>query len=432
MDISTISLEIVIILILIIANGVFALTEMSIVSSKKARLEKRAEAGDKGAKNALDLAEDPTPMLSTIQIGITLIGILTGTFGGATLSKYVSEYLKTTTLAPVADTVGLVLVVSIITYLSLIIGELVPKRLALNNPEPIASLVAQPMKTFAKMAAPVVHFLTASTNWVLRLLGVKPSEEPPVTEDEIRILLEQGTEAGAFEKEEQHMIDRVFRLTDAKAHTLMAPRTQMTWLDVEDSAEHNLQIIIESTHNRFPVAKGDLDNFVGVLYVNDLLNQYIHEKTFDLHKIIREPEHIPESMKAFKILELFKKAGVHEALVIDEYGGVAGFITLHDILEELVGDMPLSNETPPAHIIQREDGTWLVDGLLSIEEFKEYFAIDNLPLEEKGYYHTVGGFIVTHFGRFPAASDHLHWQGYRFEVVDMDKARVDKVLVSRE
>jgi len=236
------------------------MTEMAIVSARKARLEKQAEEGDTGAKIALELAEEPTPLLSTVQVGITLIGILTGTFGGATLSNMLSSQLKAVpVLAPHSDVISLIIVVSIITYFSLILGELVPKKLALNNPEPIASTLARPMSAFAKLAAPVVHFLSYSTNLTLRILGIRPSQEPPVTEDEIRILIEQGTEAGTFEKTEQDMVDKIFRLSDLRAYALMTPRTQMAWLDLDEPLEYNMQIITDSAHTRFPAARGSLD-----------------------------------------------------------------------------------------------------------------------------------------------------------------------------
>ncbi|MEG6584198.1 hemolysin family protein [Dendrosporobacter sp. 1207_IL3150] len=432
MDTPTVGLEIVIILALILANGVFAMTEMAIVSSRKARLEKRADSGDAGARAALDLAEEPTPLLSTIQIGITLIGILTGTFGGATLTSLLAPQLKAIPfIGDHSEGVALLIVISIITYLSLIIGELVPKKLALNNPEPIAAVLARPMRAFSKLMSPVVSFLSYSTNFVLRLIGVKPSLEPPVTEDEIRILIEQGTEAGTFEKTEQDMVDKIFRLGDLRAYSLMTPRTQMTWLDLEEPLEYNLQIINDSSHTRFPVAKGSLDDFVGIIYTNDLLVSSIESDKLNLETAVRTPMFIPKSMKAFKILEAIKQSGTHEAVVLDEFGGVVGFITLHDILSEIIGDISQNDEPDEAQITQREDGSWLVDGLFPIDEFKEAFDVDELPDEDRDHYQTVGGFVISYLGYIPSASENFEWNGFRFEIMDMDRVRVDKVLISK-
>lgn len=434
MDTPSASMEIAIIMVLIVANGIFALTEMAIVSSRKARLEKRAEDGDAGSKLALELAEEPTPLLSTIQVGITLIGILTGTFGGATISRILAEKLNDLSVPIVtahSEAISLVIVVSAITYLTLIFGELVPKRIALNNPEPIAAVLAGPMRTFSKLSAPIVRFLSASTNTIMGFLGIKQNEEPPVTEDEIRILIEQGTEAGSFEKAEQDMVDKVFRLGDLRAYSLMTPRTRMVWIDLEDSIEHNQQVIYDSGHTRFPVAAGSLDNFQGIIYSKDLLSSCLEGKPLDLENSIKSPLYIPKSMKAFKVLELFKQTGMHEAIVLDEFGGVVGFITLHDIMEEIIGDMPsLDEDDDEPQIIERHDGSWLIDGLIGIEEFKEKFDIEELPEEDRDHFHTLGGFIVSYLGHIPTASENFVWEDFKFEVVDMDRVRVDKVLVT--
>lgn len=433
MDTPSASTEIAIIFFLIVANGVFALTEMAVISSRKARLEKRAEEGDAGAKLALELAEEPTPLLSTIQVGITLIGILTGTFGGATLSRQLEEQLKDIPmLAAHSQAISVAAVVAAITYFSLVFGELVPKRIALNNPEPIAAYLAAPMKFFSKLSAPVVRFLSASTDMVMRFFGIRESNEPPVTEDEIRILLEQGTEAGAFEKTEQDMVDKVFRLSDLRAYSLMTPRTKMVWIDLEDTPEYNQRLIYESGHSRFPVASGSLDNFHGIIYSKDLLSSCLEGKPLDFENSIKSPLYIPKSMKAFKVLELFKQTGMHEAVVLDEFGGVVGFITLHDIMEEIIGEIPSFDEDEDEpQIIKRQDGSWLVDGLIAIENFKEEFSIEELPEEERDHFHTLGGFVVSYLGHIPSASEHFIWGGYRFEVVDMDRVRVDKVLITR-
>ena len=434
MESQSVLLQIAIILALIIANGIFAMTEMSIVSSRKARLERKAEEGDQGARVALELAEEPTQMLSTVQVGITLIGILTGAFGGASLASALAPQISHVfpILASYSYTISLFLIISIITYFSLIIGELVPKRLALNHPEPIAAALARPMRSFATLARPIVFFLSLSTNAVLRLLGIKPSEEAAVTEDEIKILLEQGAEAGTFEKGETEIVDRVFRLTDLRAASVMTPRTQMHWLDLEQPAESLLQVITESCHSRFPVAMGSLDNLTGILYTNDILAAHLRGETLDVEKAVRTPVYVPESMKVMKVLEILKSSVSHEAVVLDEYGGVAGFVTLHDIMEELLGHMPLGDdEIDEPRILQRNEDSWLVDGLVGVDEFKDYFEFEELPGEEKELYQTVGGFITYFFGHIPAASDKFEWNGFHFEIVDMDRVRVDKILVTK-
>lgn len=319
--------------------------------------------------------------------------------------------------------------VLIITYLSLVIGELVPKRLALNNPEQIATNMASPMRLLAQVASPAVHLLSYSTDLVLRLLGIGPSREPEVTEEEIKILIEQGTEAGMFEEAEQEMFNRVFRLGDRRVSAMMTPRPEIVWLDLDDSAETNRQIIIESAHSRYLVCQGDLDNVLGVVQVNQLLTRALAGEPFDLTTALQRPSYVPENTPGLKVLELFKQANTHLTIVVDEYGVIQGLVTLNDILEEVVGDIPSVDELDDPQVIQREDGSWLLDGMLSVDEFFELFEIEELPKEQRGNYHTMGGFVITHLGRIPAAADHFEWRGMRFEVMDMDGNRVDKVLV---
>ncbi|MBP2650160.1 MAG: corC 1 [Firmicutes bacterium] len=425
-------LELIVIIALIFANGIFAMTEMAIVSSRKVRLEQRADEGDKGAKAALELAEEPTPLLSTIQIGITLIGIITGTFGGATLSKPIAEQIKVIPfVGPHAEAISLFVVILSITYFSLIVGELVPKRLALNNPERVASVLARPMRFFSKIAAPIVRFLSASTDILLGLLGIKPSEEPPVTEEEIKILIGQGTEAGTFEKAEQEMIDQVFRLGDLRAYAIMTPRTQLVWLDSEEPLEVNLNIIADSHHSRFPVAKGNLDCFEGIIYSKDIISKTMAGKAYSLSDCVQTPLFIPKTMKVLEILALFQKKGTHDAVVLDEFGGVVGLATIYDIMEEIVGDIPEVDEPNEPQIVQRDNGSWLVDGLLSIDDFKDFFDMDELPGEEGEHYQTVGGLVTSYLGYIPVTSESFETNGLHIEVVDMDRFRVDKVLVTR-
>jgi putative hemolysin len=429
---SSIAFEILIILLLVTANGLFAMSEIATVSARKARLQQMANKGDKRAQVALELANSPNRFLSTVQIGITLIGILAGAFGGATLAaKLVVVLREIPVIAPYSQALSLGIVVLIITYLSLVIGELVPKRLGLHSPERIATAVSQPLALLSVITAPIVHLLSASTELLLKLLNVQPSEEEPeATEEEIKILLQQGTEAGAFEEVEQDMVERVFRLGDRRVSTLMTPRPDVVWLDLEDSMEVNRQTLTEASYSRFPVCQDGLDNMLGIVHVNDLLNQSLAGQPIDLTRELRQALYIPESTHALKVLELFKQSSTHIALVVDEYGVIQGLVTLTDILEAIVGDLPV-DETEEPQIVQREDGSWLLDGMLSIDGLKELLDIEDeeLPGEDRGNFHTLGGFVVMHLGHIPVSADHFEWGNFRFEVMDMDGNRVDKVLV---
>ncbi|MBE9002153.1 MULTISPECIES: hemolysin family protein [unclassified Nostoc] len=427
---SSITFEILIILVLIIANGVFSMSEMAIVSARKVRLQQLANQGDAKARAALKLAESPNHFLSTVQVGISLIGILTGAFGGATIANRLAVYVKLVPLlAPYSEPISFGIVVLIITYLSLIVGELVPKRLALNNPERIASIVAIPMQALAAIGSPVVFLLSASTDLILRVLGITASTEPQVTEEEIKILIEQGTEAGTFEEAEQDMVERVFRLGDRPVSYLMTPRPDIVWLDLEDTAEENRQKMVDSAYSRYPVCQAGLDNVLGVIPVTDLLARSFRGEALDLTVGLRQPVFVPESTRGLKVLELFKQTITHMALVVDEYGVIQGLVTLNDIMSEIVGDVPSTDGQDQPQAVQREDGSWLLDGMLPVEEFLELFGMEEWESEERGSYQTLGGFVITHLGRIPAAADHFEWQSMRIEVMDMDGNRVDKVLV---
>ncbi|MBW4642299.1 MAG: hemolysin family protein [Goleter apudmare HA4340-LM2] len=427
---SSITFEILIILVLIIANGVFSMSEMAIVSARKVRLQHLANQGDIKARAALKLAESPNHFLSTVQIGISLIGILTGAFGGATIATRLGIYVRLVPfLAPYSEAISFGIVVLLITYFSLIIGELVPKRLALNHPESIAATVAIPMRALAAVASPAVYLLSTSTEMVLRMLGITASTEPQVTEEEIKILIEQGTEAGTFEEAEQDMVERVFRLGDRPVSSFMTPRPDIVWLDLDDSPEENREKMVESAYSRYPVCQGGLDNVLGVIPVTDLLARSLRREPLDLTVGLRQPVFVPESTRGLKVLELFKQTITHMALVVDEYGVIQGLVTLNDIMSEIVGDVPSADGQEEPQAVQREDGSWLVDGMLSVEEFLELFGMEEWELEERGSYQTLGGLVITHLGRIPNAADHFEWQGMRLEVMDMDGNRVDKVLV---
>jgi len=425
---NSIATEILFILLLIIANGLFAMSEIAIVSARKLRLQQRAEEGDTGARTALDLANAPSHFLSAVQIGITLIGILAGAFSGATLAeRLATELNRIQFIAPHSEWIAIVIVAAIITYLSLVIGELAPKRIALNNPEQIASTVAPLMRGLSRVTSPLVHLVNLSTDGLLRILGVRKSSEPLVTEDEVKLMIEQGTQLGVFEPTEQAMVERVFRLDDRQVNALMTPRPEIIWLDLADAREVNLQKITASGHSRFPVAQDSLDNVLGIVQAKDLLAQSLSGQPMDLKAILQPALFVPEGMSALELLEQFKERRSHSALVIDEYGGIQGLVTINNIMESIVGDIPLTDKQTAPEVTQRPDGSWLIDGKLPIDEFKELVGVGQLPDEER--YQTIGGLVMTFLGRIPVAGDSFETSDLRFEVVDMDERRVDKVLV---
>lgn len=429
---SAITFEILFILLLLLANGVFAMSELAIVSSRKARLQQKCATGNARACAALELALAPDRFLSTIQIGITLVGILAGALGGATIAEQLGDQIsRMPALAPYGELLGVAIVVVAITYFSLIIGELVPKRFALTHPERIAMLVAQPMKVLSTMVSPVVTVLSVSTSAVLTLLRIKHSNEPPVTEDEIKVLIKQGTAAGVFEAVEQEMVERVFKLADRRVSSLMTPRLDIVWLDIDDSPETIRQKMAENHYSRFPVCRDTLDQILGVVKAKDMVAFCLGNEELKLDSVIKTPLFVPESRSALQVLEVFKSSATHMAFIINEYGSIEGLVTTNDILEAIVGDILPANPQFESYAIQREDGSWLLDGALSIDEFKEIIKSAKLPGEERMEYQTLAGFILFHLGRVPRASDYFEWNGLRFEIVDMDGNRIDKVLVMR-
>jgi putative hemolysin len=424
-------LEILIILVLILINGFFSMSEIALVSARKVRLEQRAEEGDKGAAAALELTNSTNRLLSSVQIGITLVGMFTGALGGATLAEQFSKlFINIPWLAPYAGAVSLVIVVLLTTYFSLVLGELIPKRLGMNNPEKIASRVAGVMNFISKISSPVVHLLTASTDLGIKLLGVSASEEPPITEEEIKGLMEEGTQVGVFEETEQNMIEGVFRLNDRMINAIMTPRTEIEWLDLEDPAQLLLDQVMRSSHSRFPVADGSLDEVIGILNAKDLLEQHITNQKFDIPALVQKPLFVPENTPASRVLELVRESGLHEALVIDEYGGLLGMVTLFDVLESIVGELPAQDEESEPEIVRREDGSYLLDGLLPVDELKDLFDLNELPDEDKIGYQTLGGFVMNQLGHIPSSGQKFQYQDLAFEVMDMDSRRVDKVLVT--
>jgi putative hemolysin len=424
-------IEIIGIVLLTIANGVFALSEMAVVSARKARLQARAEEGSRRARIALELANNPNDFLSVVQIGITLIGTLAGAFGGATLAAHLADYLKGIPwIAPHSEPVALAIVVIVISYLSLVVGELVPKRLALSNPELFASALAPLMRIIAKIASPAVRFLSWSTDLVLRLIPMKHETQQTVTEEEVRHMIDQGTETGTFEEAEQEMLEGVFRLGDRRVAELMTPRQEISWIDLNDTPDIIRETLRQSKHSRFPVADGDLDRLEGFVHVKDLLDESLAGKPLDIRSVLRKAPAVPESMRALRAIETLRTHDSHLAFVVNEHGGVEGLVTVTDIVRAIMGDLPASPSASEPLAVQREDGSWLIDGTMPAYELKELLGIRTLPGEQEGTFTTVGGFVMTSLGKVPAPGDHFEHNGWRFEVLDMDGNRVDKVLVS--
>ncbi|QYZ79772.1 HlyC/CorC family transporter [Methanofollis formosanus] len=425
-------IEIAIIVILIVFNGIFAMSEFAIVSARKARLQQRAEKGDAGAATALALAESPTSFLSTIQIGITLVGILAGAFGGATVAAGVVPFFQEIpALAPYSQVLSITLVVLVITYLTLIFGELVPKRIALTNAETIASTVARPMRLLSVVATPVVFVLSRSTEAVLKVMGIRDAAEPPVTEEEIMMMLEEGTRAGVFERSELHMLEGVFDLDDRRVESLMTPRPHIVALDLDDPDTENLRKMVQSGRSRFPVYEGDPDNIVGMVSVKKVMAKMEEGTSPAIRAAVTEPFFVPEGLQVLKLIEAFKETGLNIALVTDEYGSVQGLVTLHDVLEAIVGDVRTLRERAEVGVVVREDGSWLIDGSTAVENIKEILSVDVFPGEEEGRYHSLAGLIMYVLERIPRTGDYIELGNLRYEVVDMDGNRVDKVLVTR-
>ena len=437
-------IEGLLILVLIIANGIFSGSEIAVVSARKVRLEQQAERGNRKAGAALKLANAPNDFLSTVQIGITLIGILSGAVGGATIAQRLEPLLASVPwIGGSAQGVSVALVVGVITYLSLVIGELLPKRIALNDPEAIACAVAGPMRALSRFSAPVVRLLGSSTETLLRLMGIRDSGEPNLTEDEIKALIRQGAEAGVFEQAEHSMVQRVFRLGDRPIRAFMTSRTEINWLDAEASPLEQLETVIGSNHSRLPVGRGSLDACEGVLRTSQFLVAERLSRTgrepsepphspqpVALEQLLQPPLYVAETMRALAVIERFRESGSHIALVTDEFGGIEGLVTVTDLMEAIVGDLPSAEDEEDPSVVQREDGSWLVDGLLEFEAFKELVGRTSLAGEGSGDFHTLGGFTMHHLGHIPRSGELFNIDGLRLEILDMDGNRVDKVLVT--
>ena len=425
-------MEIAILLVLFLLNGVFAMSEMSVVSSRKPRLMQWADEGRPGAAGALALANDPGNFLSTIQVGITVIGVLSGAFGEATVSSKLAAHLaQWPAIAPYAQQAALGVVVVGITFCSLIIGELVPKRLALRSPEAIASRIARPMRAFTGATYPVVRFLSWVTESILKALGARVTQQPPITEEEIRVLMSQGTAAGIFELHEQRMVSRVFRMDEERVTGVMTPRMDVVYLDVQDTFEENRSRILNNDHTRFPVCDGGIDNILGMVHTRALLKDLLEGRPVRIKEHIQPPLYVPGSVTVTDLLETFSKDREDLALVLDEYGELEGLVSIDDIMEALVGGIGAIGTTSDSDITQRDDGSWLVDGATTVHRLREVIDLpEELPGEDGGMYHTLGGFMMAELERVPRAGDKVHLAGHTFEVVDMDRNRVDKILVT--
>lgn len=422
--------EILLLLLLLGANGVFAMAEIAVVSARKARLRQRAEAGDHGARLALDLAESPNRFLSTVQVGITLVGIVAGAFGGTTIARHLTPWIaRIPGIGDSANEISLVLVVVAITYLSLVIGELIPKRIGLNNPEAVAIRVARPMMFLSRLVGPLVALLSHSTDGLLRLLGFRARGDVTVNEDEVRTLMQEGVRAGAFNQVESRIVHNALELDLLPVREIMTPRPKVIWLSADDSHEVAWHKIVVSRHSHFPVYAGNRDHPIGVVSVKSIYANLAAGAPVNLRALAEKPVAVPETQTVVQLVETFKQAGRHVALVVDEYGGVVGMVTLHDVMEAIVGEFPGQGERARPCVLPRPDGTWLVDALVDLEAVEA--ALPGMRFGEEAHrdFQTLAGWLLLKFGHVPREGEACEAGGYVFEVLDMDQHRIDKVLV---
>jgi putative hemolysin len=428
---SPFTFEVGVVLALIFANGLFATAEMAFVASRRSRLRRMAEEGKAGAQVAVELTEAPTRFLSTVQVGITLIGILAGAYGGTRLAGPLAQAIaRVDWLATYAEALGLGAVVFVITVLSLILGELVPKRLALSNPEQIYVRLARPMHRLSKLAGPIVDLIAGATDWFLGLMGVAKSSETPVSEEEVRLLVRQGHHAGIFEKTEVELVEAVMRLDEERVADLMTPQSRIVWLNFEDADDVNWRKIVASNHTYFPVYEEQRENVRGMVSVKAMWANLAAGVPARLKDLLTPPLIVPETMSAVRLLETFKESGKHLALASDEFGNIQGLVSLIDVFEAIVGKLPEKGFLQRRCWHRREDGSLLVDAMLDIDELKALLGLTELPLELTDHYRSAGGFVMSFLGRIPKEGDTFEWAGHRFEVIDMDRHRIDKILVS--
>ena len=424
-------MEIAIVLGLVLLNGLFAMSEIALMTSRKARLQKLSEAGDHGAKAAILLGDDPNKFLSTIQIGITSISILNGIVGEATLAGPVRMWLEAQGMEmPYAGYLATGLVVILITYISIVLGELVPKRLGQISPEPIARRVSRPMTWLAKVAKPFVRLLSISTEIMLKLIGVRDRGRHQLTEEELHLVLDESTQSGIIELQEHKMVRNIFRLDDRQVASFMVPRSEVEYFDMNRPLEENLQRFENSRHSRFPVLRGGWDDIAGVATAREMLAQTLRGQQPNLLDNLQAPIYVPEILTGLDLLEHFRNAPVQFAFVVDEYGEVQGVVTPQDIMEVIAGEFK-TQDADDAWAVQREDGSWLLDGLIPIPELKDLLVLDTVPEEGRSHYHTLSGMVMQLLGKLPKTGDHCTWEDWRFEIVDLDGMRIDKVLAIR-
>ena len=425
-------MDFALLIFLILLNGLFAMSEMSLAASRKARLQVMAETGDAGAVAAIDLHDNPTQFLSTVQIGITSIGVLNGIVGEAAFSSPLAQWLLThfPFTESIAAITATALVVVIITFATIIFGELVPKRVGQMYPESVARVMAPPMKVISSLTKPFVHLLSVTTEGILKLLGIKDNGGRSVTEEEIAAQLEEGLDAGVIEAHEHQMVRNVFRLDERQIGSMMIPRSDIAWLDIEEPMAENIATIAEHGYSRYPVCRGGLDDVVGVATAQQLLHQLTQQQSTDLSQNLLPAVFVPETLSGMELLEHFRGSDTQMVFVVDEYGEVQGVITLRDVLEAITGEFTPA-EPNDAWAVQRDDGSWLIDGLIPAPELKDRLEIKNLPDEDRGRYNTLAGLVMLLLGRLPRVTDTVEWHGWRFEVVDMDGKRIDKILASR-
>jgi len=430
---SALSSELIIIFLLLLGNGVLAMAEIAVISARKARLKQLADKGNASARRALETASEPARFLSTVQVGITLVSVIAGAFGGANIAGTLAVWLGNfEVLAPYAQPIGFGVVVVAITLASVVIGELVPKRIGLHWPERIAMLLTGPIHAISRLVAPLVNLLTGLTNLVLMPFGLaERPKDAPVSDEEVNIMIAEGLTAGVFNQAETEMVAGVLELDKLEITALMTPRPKITFLSIDDPEETNWRKIITSGHSHFPVYHGNRDQVVGMVSVKSIWANSAFGLTTHLKNLLVPPVIVPEAMMAIALLEQFKKSGQHIALVTDEFGSIQGLITLMDVLEAIVGDIPQRGQRSAPEARQREDGSWLIDATLPVADLKQMMKLSELPHEGKVDFQTLGGFVMTHFGRIPMAGDYFDVGGWRFEVVDMDRHRVDKVLLGK-
>lgn len=421
-------MEILIILLLAILNGVFSMSEIALVSSRKARLETEAQQGNARAQAALNLANEPNRFLSTVQIGISLIGILMGVFSGAGVTANLQRLIaRLDLLRPYSHGIAVTLTVALITYLSVVVGELLPKRIGLTNPEGIAKIVVGPMSMLSRIAAPFIWLLETSSNLLMRLLNINPKEGNGVTEDEIRSVVREGASEGAIQEVEQNIVNNVFNLGDRPVGSLMTARQDIVWLNVDDDVATNKHRVLSRISSMYPLCQGTLDEVQGIVYLKDLLNPNLEEQLAQLPKLKKRPLYLPTNTKAYQALEQLKEARTHQGLVVNEFGNVMGIVTINDLFDALVGDVPLPDEPEP-DVVQREDGSYLIDAQLPFAEFVERFAISAAERQGLTGFHTLAGFVLHFLSAVPKAGEQFTWNGRQFEIMDMDKGRIDKIL----